>query len=176
MPKYYEEKSWPSLPPEMEAELIKVGIIGEGVMGHKNSLEFSILKCPWSLREWAFNNLPIKIDKKWVVALQKFNISSTPFHVDDFRTCSYNYLLYGEGAKTFWKEEMKGNIVESVEYEKSKWYFHNSCVPHQVANIPNQERIAVTIFKFQNNITGTLHKTGLRFIKAFNENPYFYYT
>lgn len=73
------------------------------------------------------------------------------------------------------QEEMDGETVESVKYKKSKWYFHNGSVPHEVIDIPMQ-RVAVTIFEFKENKAGNLYNAPPpKIVKAFRNNPYFYY-
>lgn len=158
----------------MEADLVRIGRTGERAIPSKGRRPFSILKCPWSLREWVEQNLPIELDESWMVTLQRFDATASPYHIDALREWSYNYLIYGHGARTHWREEMNGKIVESVEYKKSKWYFHNGSIPHGVTNIPRQ-RVAVTIFKFEENKAGSLYSTAPKLSAAFRDNPYFYY-
>lgn len=181
--KYYEEKDWPSLPEDMVSSLVEWGLTAPRAIPSKRMKgvpPFSMLKAPWSLREWAIENIPIEIDERWVVTLQRFNAPHSPFHIDTLRAWSYNCVIYGETAVTHFKDDLEGEIVKSVKYEKNKWYYHNGSKPHGVTGINKHKnlRLAVTMYKLiPTRLRPQLLAVGTapELAKAFVKDPYFYY-
>jgi hypothetical protein len=174
MGKYYEKKNWPSFPDDMAADLIEWSLSSERAIPASKKEPFSMLTAPWSLRQWVVENIPIDLSDEWVVTIQRFDTDYAHFHTDTIRKWSYNCLLHGEGAVTRWKEDMEGDVVETVKYDANRWYFHNSAVPHSVSEIPKQ-RTAVTIYKIEPEVVGTHLATAFKFLEAHSKDPYFYY-
>jgi hypothetical protein len=172
--RYYEEKKWDSLPEEMVASLSHWGCSSDqaipGIFRHP---AFNFILTPRSLRDWVEQNLPIKIDRQWMVALQRLDAGSAPFHTDTIREWSYNCVVHGDGALTHFKDDMDGPVVDTVCYEKNKWYFHNGSAPHAVTGASGK-RVAVTVFKFSPDVAGNFLQTP-RLIDAYRRDPDFYY-
>jgi len=171
---YYDVKDWPAI----DDELFKY--LSDWSCDHRRSLAgikshpaFNFISTPRRLRNWVVKNLPIEIDEKWMVALQRLDTNKAPFHTDTIREWSYNCVIHGEGALTHFKDHMNGPTVQTVRYDKNKWYFHNGSLPHAVTGA-NRTRVAVTIFKFEPEVLGSLVATPL-LVEAYRKNPYFYY-
>lgn len=158
----------------MATELKEWSLSAERAIPVSEKEPFSMLKAPWSLREWVIANIPIEIDDDWVVTIQRFDTNYADFHTDALRKWSYNYTLYGAGAVTRWKDDADSEVAEVVTYELNQWYFHCSAVPHSVSRIPGQ-RTAVTIYKIVPEVVGSHLATSSKFLEAYREDPYFYY-
>ena len=174
MTKFYERKDWPSLPKQMVRDLVITGRSAERAVPADKKPPFSMLKAPWSLREWVSKNIPIEIDERWMVTLQRFDCLHAPFHTDTMRDWSYNYVIDGKDAVTYFKDDIDGDVVDSVQYEKNVWYYHNGSVPHAVKGI-NGQRLAVTMFLVNPDTVGTYIGTTPQLLAAYERDPYFYY-
>ena len=177
MSKYYKKKDWASLPSEMLSSLAHWGLTAERAVPSVMDYPFSMLQTPWYLREWVSENIPVELTDDWMVTLQRFNAAYSPFHLDIFRAWSYNCVIYGEGAVTHFKDRIDGEVVESVKYEKNKWYYHNGDKPHGVTDIPDI-RIAVTIFKVRPDRVKPIDRiagTAPLLAEEYKKDPYFYY-
>ena len=171
---YYEEKAWPELPNDMVTGLSEWSCTdSRAIPGVKTHPAFNFITTPRVLRDWVIKNLPVEIDDQWMVAIQRLDTGSAPFHTDTIRKWSYNCVIHGEDAETHFKDCMDGPVVKTVRYQKNKWYFHNGSVPHAVTGSPSK-RAAVTVFKFRSDVVGNLVETP-RLVEAYKRDPYFYY-
>lgn len=177
MDKYYEELEWPSLPDHLVSFLTEWGMSAARAVPAKGKPEFSLLQTPWSLREWVEENVPIDIDKGWMVTLQRFDTLHAGFHTDSLRDWSYNCVIYGDAGITQFKPSFDSDEVTSVKYKKNRWYYHKSSVPHAVKAIP-VTRIAVTVFKFlphRLRVNRHFNSTAPLLAEKYVQDPYFYY-
>lgn len=189
--KCHEELDWPAFDTDFLNELREKSLVApRPVQKDTTGWMFSVVQTPWSLREWAIDNLPIKLTDEWVVAFQRFQESlHVAPHRDAIRKFSYNCLLT-EGGPTTQFYTNKGQLFDSVVYGKNKWYFHNSSVPHGVENSDksgeNIIRTAVTVFKVDPTQYSRAVPISLKgpaptkvtpevFLKAFRKDPFFYY-
>ncbi len=149
----YQELSWPALPDEMEAELLKFcrevpDEMAANAPPSKISgpLQFAQFNAPDYLKEWVKQNLN-DLDEEFVVQLQIWrNTDYGSRHIDMKREYSYNYLLMDHPGVTRWFED-DGTFIESVKYQHKKWYKHIGSVKyHDVIGV-NNFRPAITIYK-----------------------------
>lgn len=162
MTEYYKKIDWPSVPLDLEKELIEyaatatpiaypgkppeeyINRIKKYIETHKVIPSYGHYEGPDSLKKWVRENIPIP--ETFHIKLQQFsNFIYVPIHVDHVRLFSYNYLFFESKAVTGWFDK-DDNLLESVCYEHHKWYKHNSAIPHNVTNI-HEKRIAITLFE-----------------------------
>ena len=174
---YYEEKDWPSFPDDMLGQLVAWGATAKRAVPSKKQHPFSMLQAPWSLRNWVAENVPVKLDERWVVTMQRFDSMQAPFHIDTLRDWSYNCVISGHSAVTHFKDDMRGEVVESIRYKKNRWYYHNGSKPHGVTDIPGK-RVAVTMYKIKPDKLRPAERiagTAPLLAEMWKSDPYFYY-
>ena len=189
--KCYKALDWPAFDLDLFAELREKSLKATRGTGHtEQPWLFSILKTPWSLREWAIENLPLDITDKWVVAFQRFQESEhVAPHRDDIRKTVYNCLLTDGGPITQFYDD-RGKVFESVVYEKNQWYYHNASITHGVQNTGAEgafiSRTAVSVFKLEAHryasgparVRSTNKRPNINaraFVEAYRKDPFFYY-
>jgi hypothetical protein len=174
---YYEEKDWPSFPDDLLSQLVAWGATAERAVPSQKKHPFSMLQVPRGLRDWVEQNIPVEIDENWIVTMQRFDSMWSPFHIDTLRDWSYNCVIDGESAITHFKDRIDGDVVQSVKYQKNKWYFHNGSKPHGVTDIPRR-RVAVTMYKIKPDKLRPAERvagTAPQLAEMWKADPYFYY-
>lgn len=77
--------------------------------------------------------------------------SNLPIHSDHSRLSAYNFLidLGGDNVVTnFFDGPPDYNIIENIKFEKYRWHYINTGVPHNVIGIaPGATRICITVYE-----------------------------
>lgn len=158
----YELKDWPSLPEQMVEDLLEYGkdckdIVGGEEAGFKfpgdDTPVYCILRSPQYLIDWVKDNIP-ELNEDYFIGLQRFlRVPWIPIHVDSIRSYAYNNVLTkDEDTETcFYSNKI---LIDSIKYQKNKWYYHNASVEHNIINLNTGYRLAVTIFKVDKSRVG----------------------
>jgi hypothetical protein len=157
----YELMNWPSLPREMEIELIEYinsCSFDDNIHPHtskfkiedRHKIQFFFFKTPEHIEKWIRENLPIYPWHSVIIQVWRYcaeHGDRGQRHKDSLRRYSYNYLLEDHPAVTRWYSDIDGStILDEINYPAHKWYMHNGRNFHDVDNI-NGSRSALTIFK-----------------------------
>ncbi len=129
---------------------------------------YSILKSPNYLLDWVKLNIPA-ITNEYFIGLQRFSgVTSIPIHTDSIRSYAYNNVITPDIGTTTCFYDEEDRLLNRIMYEKNCWYYHNTSIPHNITNLYNKYRVAVTIFKVDFSRIGsdyTLSKEAEAFLK-----------
>lgn len=141
----YQRMDWKSLPRELERGLCEYAKDAPPINPNLTIYSvFSTIVIPSEVEAWIRSELPISDNH--TVVIQRFRAPWIGVHKDSIRDCAYNYVLSDDNAITHFYDDDQ-SLVESVRYEKSVWYYHNTDVFHSVDEITDMFRCAISVFE-----------------------------
>jgi hypothetical protein len=142
---HYERMNWKSLPRELEDGLLEYAKEAPPINPNLTIRSiFSTIVVPTKVEEWLRDELPIS--DRHTIVIQRLCCPLIGIHKDSIRDYAYNYVLSDDNATTHFYDDDQV-LIDSVQYEKSVWYYHNTDVFHSVDGITDCFRCAISIFE-----------------------------
>jgi hypothetical protein len=146
MPKYHNELGWPTLPAELEKQVLDLVHIAPNIWPTKaREGDYFQYEVPENIKEWCYTNLPIS--REYWIRIHRFtNHEADDIHIDQNRSDGYNYLVTPAGPTTEWYSDRFGTeVLENTVCKQSTWYWFDVSTMHTVRGM-TEDRIAITTF------------------------------